>query len=678
MKTKFITPIAAISVSLFAMSCGQQASTEKVVTGNAAEKAYVAPGEHDEFYAFMSGGYSGQITAYGLPSGRLLKEIPVFSMYPENGYGYSEETKPMFNTSYGHVPWDDSHHIELSQTDGEFDGRWLFVNGNNTPRIARVDLSTFETVEILEIPDVAGLHCAPFITENSEYLVSGTRFSVPIPQKDVPIETYKENFSGLINYVSVDPEHGHMELAFQIEMPGFNYDLARNGKGKSHGWSFLTTYNSEQAHSLLEVNASQKDKDLMAIINWKKAEEYLAEGKFTERETSYYHNLMDEETGIVSSKEMKKTRILNPADCPDMVYFIPVPKSPHGCDVDPTGEYIVGNGKLSADMSVYSYTKIMKAIEEKNFDGEIDGIPVINYEAGLHGILEKPGLGPLHTEFDGKGNAYTTFFISSEVVKWDVETKEILDRQPTFYSPGHLVIPGGETKKPDGKYLVAMNKITKDRYLPTGPELAHSAQLFDISGEKMELILDFPTKGEPHYAQAISADKVKPNAVKFYDIAQNKHPYATLGERKSRVEREGDEVHVYMTAIRSHLAPDNIEGVKVGDKVYFHLTNLEQDWDVPHGFAVQGATNAELLVMPGQTRTLLWEPNRVGVFAFYCTDFCSALHQEMSGYVRVSPKDSDVELKWGLNEALRNNQEAANKFYEKQKQEREGLASSNK
>lgn len=336
MKTKFITPIAAISVSLFAMSCGQQASTEKVVTGNAAEKAYVAPGEHDEFYAFMSGGYSGQITAYGLPSGRLLKEIPVFSMYPENGYGYSEETKPMFNTSYGHVPWDDSHHIELSQTDGEFDGRWLFVNGNNTPRIARVDLSTFETVEILEIPDVAGLHCAPFITENSEYLVSGTRFSVPIPQKDVPIETYKENFSGLINYVSVDPEHGHMELAFQIEMPGFNYDLARNGKGKSHGWSFLTTYNSEQAHSLLEVNASQKDKDLMAIINWKKAEEYLAEGKFTERETSYYHNLMDEETGIVSSKEMKKTKILNPADCPDMVYFIPVPKSPHGCDVDPT------------------------------------------------------------------------------------------------------------------------------------------------------------------------------------------------------------------------------------------------------------------------------------------------------------------------------------------------------
>lgn len=641
--------LSGVLTGMLLLSNCDRKDTSNVVEGNVAEQVYVAPGEYDEFYAFMSGGYSGQITAYGLPSGRLLKEIPVFSVYPENGYGYSEETKPMFNTSYGFVPWDDSHHIELSQTNGEFDGRWLFVNGNNTPRIARVDLTTFETVEILEIPDVAGLHCAPFITENSEYLVSGTRFSVPIPQNDVPIDTYKENFTGLINYVSVDKESGEMDLAFQIEMPGFNYDLARNGKAKSHGWSFLTTYNSEQAYTLLEVNASQKDKDLMAIINWKKAEEYFKEGKGKERETSYYHNLMNEKTSIVESEEKTKTIILNPKDCPDMVYFIPVPKSPHGCDIDPTGEYIVGNGKLSADMSIYSFDKLMKAIENKDFAGDIDGIPIINYESGLHGILKKPGLGPLHTEFDGKGNAYTTFFISSEVVKWDVEKLEVTDRQPTFYSPGHLVIPGGETRKPYGKYLVAMNKITKDRYLPTGPELAHSAQLFDISGDKMKLLLDFPTKGEPHYAQALPASKLQENMKKFYKIEDNGHPYVAKGEGQAKVVRKGDTVHVYMTAIRSHLAPDNIEGIKMGDQVYFHITNLEQDWDVPHGFAVQGATNAELLIMPGQTRTLKWEPFKPGVFAYYCTDFCSALHQEMSGYVRVSPKGSDVKLMWGLN-----------------------------
>ena len=658
MDKKFIPAIVfALILALFGCKDGGK-GTENVIKGDAASAVYVPPGEHDEFYAFLSGGFSGHLTVYGLPSGRLFKEIAVFSKYPERGYGYSEETKALFQTSYGEVPWDDLHHIELSQTDGKFDGRWLYANANNTPRIARVDLSTFETVEILEIPDMAGLHCAPFITENSEYLVTGTRFSVPIPQKDVPISSYKENFKGYVNYISVDQEDGHMELAFRILMPGFNYDLARNGKDVSHGWSFLTTYNSEEAYSLLEVNASKKDKDLMAIINWKKAEEYLEQGKSKRETTSYYHNRVNEKTGMAESEVLKEVRTLDPKENPGMVYFIPIPKSPHGCDVDPTGEYIVGNGKLSADQPVYSFSKIMKAIEEKDFSGEVKGIPVIRYEAGLDGIVKKPGLGPLHTEFDGKGNAYTTFFISSEIVKWDVKTREVLDRQPTFYSPGHLVIPGGETREPYGKYLVAMNKITKDRYLPTGPELCHSAQLYDISGEKMKLLLDFPTLGEPHYAQAIPADMIAPKTTKFYKIEENEHPYVAKGEGQAKVERKGNEVHVYMTAIRSHFAPDNIEGIKIGDKVYFHLTNLEQSWDVPHGFAMQGANTAELLVMTGQTRTLLWEPKRVGVFAFYCTDFCSALHQEMSGYVRVSPQGANVPLKWGLNKDLSNEEEA--------------------
>lgn len=655
MKNLFYTLFALLLMAgIISIACNQK--NTQAVLGNSTVQAYVPPGEHDEFYAFLSGGFSGNITAYGLPSGRLLREIPVFSQYPENGYGYSEETKPLLQTSFGFVPWDDTHHIELSQTDGVFDGRWLFVNGNNTPRIARIDLRTFETVETIEIPFVAGLHCAPFITENSEYLVSGTRFSVPIPQEDVAISSYADNFKGGINYVSVDPQTGEMELAFQILVPGFNYDLARNGKGKSHGWSFLSTYNSEKAYSLLEVNASQKDKDVLAIVNWKKAEEYLQEGKFQNMTTSYYHNLTNEKSGVATSTEKTSVKMLNPKENPGMVYFIPVPKSPHGCDVDPTGEYIVGNGKLSADLSVYSFDKIMEAIKNEDFEGDIEGIPVIRFEAGLDGTVKGAGLGPLHTEFDEKGNAYTTYFISSEVVKWNVQTKEVLDRAATFYSPGHLVIPGGETKKPWGKYLVAMNKITKDRYLPTGPELCHSAQLYDISGDKMKLLLDFPTKGEPHYAQSIHADLVKPNSIKFFPIEENEHPYVAKGEGQSRVERNGDEVHVYMTAIRSHLSPDNIEGIKVGDKVYFHMTNLEQDWDVPHGLAIMGANNAELLVMPGQTRTLLWEPKRLGVYPFYCTDFCSALHQEMSGYVRVSPRGSNVPLKWGLNQNLSDNE----------------------
>jgi nitrous-oxide reductase len=170
--------------------------------------------------------------------------------------------------------------------------------------------------------------------------------------------------------------------------------------------------------------------------------------------------------------------------------------------------------------------------------------------------------------------------------------------------------------------------------------------LYDISGDKMKLLLDFPTVGEPHYAESIPASMITPNSTKIYKIEENENPYAAKGEGQARVERKGNEIHVYMTAIRSHLTPDNIEGVKVGDEVYFHVTNLEQDWDVPHGFAIRGALNAEILIMPGETQTLKYKPLVPGIVPFYCTDFCSALHQEMSGYLRVSPAGSNTPLKF--------------------------------
>lgn len=644
--------ILLVSFGLLA-GCGNQGGTQNggaggsLSGGDAASAVYVAPGEHDEFYGFFSGGFSGQVSVHGLPSGRLLKIIPVFSVDAEKGYGFNEETKPMLNTSFGFVPWDDSHHPELSQTNGETDGRWLFINGNNTPRVARLDLSVFETAEIIEIPNSGGNHSSPFTTENTEYVVAGTRFGVPYPQADVSIDSYAENFKGMLTFIKV-AEDGDMEIAFQILLPAFDYDLAHSGKGKSHGWTFFTTYNTEEKNTLLEVSASQNDKDFIAAINWKKAEEFIAQGKYKEMPARYFNNEYDEDTHMTTSKEMKTVKVLTPEDCPGLVYFLPTPKSPHGVDVDPTGEYIVGNGKLSADLTVHSFTKMLDAIERKAYDGEIASVPVLKFDEVVGGVVKEPGLGPLHTEFDNKGNAYTTFFISSEIVKWKVGTWEVLDRIPCYYSVGHLMIPGGDSKKPQGKYMVALNKITKDRYLPTGPEMAHSAQLFDISGDKMKLLLDFPTMGEPHYAQGISADRIAPKSKKFYRIEDNKHPYRAMGEKDTRVERDGKTVHVYMTTIRSHFSPDNIEGIKVGDQVLFHVTNLEQDWDVPHGFGIMGANNAELLIMPGQTETLLWKPDRVGVIPFYCTDFCSALHQEMQGYVRVSPANSNTPLKWGL------------------------------
>lgn len=644
---KSLLPIVFCTVVVFNLISCKPKSAGDAVSGDAAAKTYVAPGKYDEFYNFVSGGFSGQMSVYGLPSGRLLKVIPVFSVDPEKGYGYSEETKPMLNTSHGFVPWDDLHHVEMSRTNGETDGKWVFVNGNNTPRLARIDLKTFRTTEILELPNSAGNHSSPYGTENTEYIVAGTRFSVPsdADNGDVPISSYKQNFKGHISFVSVDKTTGSMDIAFQLRTPGVNFDLARCGKGKSNGWFFFSCYNTEQANTLLEVNASQNDKDFIMAVNWKKAEEYVKAGKGKKVPVKYAHNVYNEETHSATSTMRNEVLVLDVAELKDIVYFIPCPKSPHGCDVDPSGEYIVGSGKLAALIPVFSFDKIQKAIADKSFEGDYQGIPVIKYEAALYGEVQKPGLGPLHTEFDGKGNAYTSMFVSSEVVKWNIKDLKVLDRVPTYYSVGHLMIPGGNTAKPYGKYLVAYNKITKDRYLPTGPELAQSAQLYDISGDKMKLILDYPTIGEPHYAQAAPAELIRNNGqLKIFKIGENKHPFKTDGEAKSKVVREGNVVHVYMTAIRSHLAPDNIEGIKMGDEVYFHVTNLEQDWDVPHGFAIKGARNGELLVMPGETVTLKWVPERVGIFPMYCTDFCSALHQEMSGYVRVSPRGSSVPL----------------------------------
>jgi len=639
--------VVLLSITLFGCNGNGNFSSNT----DAAQKVYVAPGELDEFYGFMSGGYNGQLGVYGIPSGRHIFTVPVFSQAPVNGYGYSEETKAMLNTTHGFVPWGDAHHPELSQTNGETDGRWIFINENNTPRVARIGLDEFKTQEIIEIPNSAGNHASAFVTPNTEYVSAATRFSIPLDvdmsNMDVSIDSYKDTFKGTLSFIKVSDE-GKMNIDFQILMPGFDYDLSHSGKGPSDGWAFFTSYNSEQAHTLLEINASKNDKDFIAAINWRKAAEYVKEGKGKMMPGKHVRNYIDhEEGGIAKTETIDEVRVLDPRELEGIVYFLPTPKSPHGVDVDPTGQYIIAGGKLSTVIPVHSFDKMINAIDSEEYEGEVMGIPVLKYDSILHGEVENPGLGPLHTEFDGKGNAYTTAFISSEIVKWDIENTQVLDRIDVYYSPGHLMIPGGDSQKPDGKYLVALNKITKDRYLPTGPEMFHSAQLIDISGDKMQLLLDFPTEGEPHYAQGIAAEKVMKNQTRFYKLEENTHPYRATSEAQTKVERDGNEVHVYMTTIRSHFTPDNIEGIKVGDKVYFHVTNLEQDWDVPHGFAMLGANTAEILIMPGETLTMTWEPKKAGVFPFYCTDFCSALHQEMQGYVRVSPENSDVDFKYG-------------------------------
>src|SRR5690606_31908608 len=355
--------------ALAACSAPKQGS---LVSGDAASRVYVAPGEHDEYCAFLSGGFSGQLTVYGLPSGRLLKTVPVFSVHAENGWGFTDETRAMLETSYGTAPWDDAHHPQVSQTDGEVDGRWVFINANNTPRIARIDLTTFETDEIIEIPNTSGGHASPWITPSTEYSVSATRFSIPVPNEDVAISRYAERFKGMLTFVRAD-EPGKMRVAFQLLMPGFNYDIGHSGKGPSDGWMFFTSYNSEQAYAALEQNASRNDKDFIAAVNWRRAEQCVADGRGREMAADYRHNVMNHETRSATSERMTRVTVLDPTACEGVVYLLPTPKSPHGVDVDPTGEYIVAGGKLATVIPVHSATKLLKAIEDQAFDGDVDG-----------------------------------------------------------------------------------------------------------------------------------------------------------------------------------------------------------------------------------------------------------------------------------------------------------------
>jgi len=618
-----------------------------IATGDAAERTWVAPGEHDEFYAFFSGGYSGQLSVWGLPSARLLKVIPVFSQDPETGYGYSEETKPLLRTSYGDIPWDDSHHPVLSRTDGVADGRWIFINGNNTPRIARIDLTKFETVEIIELPNTGGNHASSFVTENTEYVFGATRFSIPVEQDlDVPIDSYRDNFDGALTFIKVDQDTGEMDLEFQVQVPPYHYDLARSGMGVSGDWVFFTSYNTEQAHTLLEIEASRNDKDFILAVNWRRAAEAAANGAGRDVPGTYLHNRYDPGAGTTISEQKEGVRMLQPSELQGAMYYLPTPKSPHGVDIDPTGEYIVAGGKLATVIPVHSFSRMQQAISDGAIVETIMGIPVLDYDATIAGEVQNPGLGPLHTEFDGRGYAYTSVYISSEIVKWSLETFEVVDRIDAYYSIGHLMLTHGDTRDPQPKYLVGLTKTARDRFLPVGPKQNHPAQLYDVSGDRMVLLKDFPTIGEPHYAQAIRADLISGNSMRIYELSDNQHPRVTRRPGEARVEREGNVVRVYMTSIRSHFTPDNIEGIEVGDTVYVHVTNLEQDWDVTHGIAIKGATNAEILLAPGQTKTMKWVPTRTGIYPFYCTAFCSALHQEMQGYIRVSAPGSGVPISW--------------------------------
>lgn len=610
MKFRLTLLMIAVVVTAIFVGCGgdkKGRSGARSDVQEAAQKTYVAPGDLDEYYFFASGGHSGQVYIYGIPSMRHLSTIPVFAPYPATGYGFDKESKEML----GGFTWGDVHHPAISETNGDYDGRWLFVNDNANNRLARIDLRDFKTKQILgPIPNISGNHGSTFVTENSEYILSASRFSIPLPKGRVEkLEEYATKYNGVVSAIKVDPKSGAMSVGWQILMPPFNYDLGDAGKGPSNGWAFWTCYNSERAIGKLEVSSTQKDRDYIAAVNWKKVEEALAAGK---------------------AKVVDGVKMLDPKTAEGIVFLLPIAKSPHGVDVSPDGKYIVGSGKLQSITTVFNIEKIITAVDKKDFSGNEDGIPVLNYDAVKDAEINV-GLGPLHTQFDGDGNAYTSLFVESAVAKWKLGTWEVVDKVPVAYNIGHLCAAEGDTKSPDGKYLVALNKLSHGRHLSVGPSQPEASQLIDIGGEKMSVLYDAFTEPEPHNAQMIKADKLHP--IEVYPKEENKNPKAIWDVKDAKVVRNGKNVEVFMVLVRSSFEPYKIE-VNKGDKVTIHMTNIEQTTDELHGLGIL-EYNINIVVDPGETKTVEFTADKQGVYAYYCTNFCSALHQEMQGYMLV-------------------------------------------
>ncbi len=598
----------------------------------AALKTFVPPGKRDEYMIFASGGQSGQILVIGVPLMRLLKVIGVFTPEPWQGYGYGGESdKVIAGGAQGNhkITWADVHHPNLSETKGDYDGQFLFANDKANGRVAVVDLEDFATKQIVANPLVGSDHGGAFVDPNTNYVIETSQYPTPLGREYAPLSEYKDKYRGVAVFWKFDRQKKRIDqsASFAVELPPYTQDLADAGKLGSDGWAFINSFNTEmatggtlQGKPPIESGASQNDMDYLHVINWKKAEELVKAGK------------------AVTIKGMRVLP-LSVTSTEGVLTLIGEPKSPHGCDVTPDGTAIVVGGKLDTHATVYDFAKIKALIDDKKYEGkDAYGVPILAFKDAIRGQVEI-GLGPLHTVFDDKGNAYTSVFIESKVAKWSLKEMKLIEKLPVHYNIGHIMAAEGDTVSPDGKYVVAMNKMSIDRFSPVGPLYPQNFQLIDTSGEKMRLLSDMPIGlGEPHYSQMIKIDKLKPRQT--YPVGTNiytdqKDQYAVEGG-KERIVRNGKTVDVYMTAIRSHFTPDQIE-LEEGDTVNLHITNLETAEDTTHGFTVN-MFNIDLSLEPGKHENVTFTADVPGVFPMYCTEFCSALHLEMAGYVLIKPK----------------------------------------